>query len=118
MRYACSTAVLPAASLQGRIRVRDVLCCLLSRELGMSRLVTLTWMADWQEQPSRMAWARGRLGLVAVDRVVATRCPGMVGSPALRTAMRALAAGAAGARRWRGLMATGPGLPRGWNLED
>jgi hypothetical protein len=27
----------------------------------MSRLVTLTWMADWQEQeqPSRMAWPAG-----------------------------------------------------------
>jgi hypothetical protein len=83
MRYACSTAVLLAASLRGRIRVRDVLCCLLSRELGMRILVTLTWMADWQEQPSRMAWARGRLSSVAADRVVATRRPGMAGSPAL-----------------------------------
>jgi hypothetical protein len=89
----------------------------------MSRLVTLTWMADWQEQPSRMAWARGRLGSVAADRVVATRRPGMARSPALQTAMRALAASAARARRWslgvgalEALMAAG--LPRGWNLED
>jgi hypothetical protein len=36
----------------------------------MSKLVTLTWMADWQKQLSRMAWARGRLGSVAADRVV------------------------------------------------
>jgi hypothetical protein len=123
MRYACSTAVLPAASLRGRItriRVRDVLCCLLSRELGMSKLVTLTWMADWQKQLSRMAWARGRLGSVAADRVVVTRRPGSRdgGIPckaALRCEPWQLEPGA---RRWRSLMAAGPGLPRGWNLED
>jgi hypothetical protein len=89
----------------------------------MSKLVTLTWMADWQKQLSRMAWACGRLGSVAAGRMVVTRCLGSRdgGIPykaALRCDPWRLARLEPGARRWRGLMAAGPGLPRGWNLED